>query len=219
MVAGKGVPVILIHGWANSAQEWRFNIEYLSQFHQVYALDMVGYGQSDKPDVEYKISYFVNFLNNFMKSVGLEHTSLIGHSLGGGIASNFTISFPKKVDKLVLVDAPAIEKKVTLWARIVALLTIWKALKGQKAYSYLVKHVKNLGEEQMTFLEMLSKIASPTLILWGEKDRYLPLSNAYRVHKLIKNSKLHIFKGCGHTPQRERVEEFNKVVSEFLTQG
>jgi 4,5:9,10-diseco-3-hydroxy-5,9,17-trioxoandrosta-1(10),2-diene-4-oate hydrolase len=214
--AGRNSPVILLHGWANDAQEWKFNMESLSQFHQVYVPDMVGYGQSDKPEAEYKISFFVNFLNNFMKALKLEHTSLIGHSLGGGIALDFAVSFPSKVDKLILVDGPAIEEKTTFWCKIVPLLTLWKALKEQKAYSYLVKHMKGLKKEQAAFIDMLSRVNSPTLILWGKKDRYLPLLNAYKMHELIKNSKLYIFENCGHAPQREGAEEFNKIVSDFL---
>jgi 4,5:9,10-diseco-3-hydroxy-5,9,17-trioxoandrosta-1(10),2-diene-4-oate hydrolase len=216
LAGGDGQPVVLVHGWVDDAQGWKLNLKALSQSHRVYALDMIGYGQSDKPDAEYNIGYFVNFLINFMKVLRLEHTILAGHSLGGGIAVKFATLFPDRVDKLILVDGPAIEKKTTFWCKIVPLLTLWKAFRGQKAYLYLVRHMNDLKEEQATFRGMLSKVASPTLIIWGKKDRYLPLSNAYKMHELIKNSKLYIFENCGHASQREGAEEFNKLVSDFL---
>jgi pimeloyl-ACP methyl ester carboxylesterase len=101
-----GSPVILLHGGGidSACISWGAAIGPLSARHQVFAPDLPGYGESDRPPIEYTMDYYVHFLEHFMDAAHLERASLVGLSLGGGIALNFTLSYQSRVDRLVLVD-------------------------------------------------------------------------------------------------------------------
>ncbi len=123
-VAGEsGSPVILLHGGGldSAIISWRASIGPLSAHQRVFAPDLPGYGQSDKPAVEYTMDYYVSFLAHFMDALHLDKASLIGLSLGGGIALSFTLRFPSRVEKLVLVDSYGMQSRVA-WHKLSYLL-------------------------------------------------------------------------------------------------
>ncbi len=103
-VKGEGKPLILIHGYGAGMWVWEKQIEILSQFYRVYALDVIGYGFSDRPKIAYTPEAYIHFLRDFMDGVGIEKATLIGNSMGGGIAWAAAIFFPERVDRLVLID-------------------------------------------------------------------------------------------------------------------
>ncbi|MBO0992979.1 alpha/beta fold hydrolase [Bacillus sp. SD088] len=89
----KGTPVILLHGaGVDSANiSWKEVIGPLSKSHLVFAPDLPGYGASEKPDIKYSLSFYIDFLKQLMNTLNLEQASLIGLSLGGGISLGFTL--------------------------------------------------------------------------------------------------------------------------------
>ena len=97
-----GSDVILIHGLGGYLEHWTENIEPLADHHRVYALDLVGFGRSDKPEAAYSMPFFARFVRDFMDGQGIERATLAGNSLGGSIALQFAIDFPERVEKLVL---------------------------------------------------------------------------------------------------------------------
>lgn len=103
--------VLLIHGLGGSAESWIHNIDVLAKHFHVFAPDLVGFGKSDKPKIKYDMKTFTNFINRFMNSVGIKKANIIGSSMGGQIAAEFTISYPTKVEKLVLVGPAGIPPK------------------------------------------------------------------------------------------------------------
>jgi len=102
---GNGAPLILIHGLADNVEIWDSVIPPLSAKLRVIAFDQIGFGQSDKPLLNYRVSTFVDFLDGFMKELKIERASLVGNSLGGWIATAFALAHPERVDRLVLCDA------------------------------------------------------------------------------------------------------------------
>jgi pimeloyl-ACP methyl ester carboxylesterase len=103
---GRGMPLVLVHGLGSSAGvEFYYNLEALAASHCVYAVDLPGFGRSDKPSLDYTIDFFVKVLRDFMDAQGLERVALMGVSLGGRIAVGFALEFPKRVGRLILVDA------------------------------------------------------------------------------------------------------------------
>lgn len=102
-----GSPVVLLHGGGvdSALISWSEILPGLAAQHRVIAPDLPGYGQSDKPWVEYSMAYYLDFLRRFLDALQLEKVSLAGLSLGGGIALGFTLDFPERVEKLVLVDS------------------------------------------------------------------------------------------------------------------
>src|SRR6185436_5517037 len=103
--AGSGPVVILLHGLGGSTANWAPTIAPLAMKYRVLVPDQIGFGKSDKPMLNYRVSTLVDFLDGFYKQVGVQKASLVGNSLGGFTAAAFAIAHPDKVDKLVLVDA------------------------------------------------------------------------------------------------------------------
>src|SRR6202021_4337093 len=99
---GQGPKVILLHGLGGSKEFWLANIGALAAKYHVYALDQIGFGQSDKPLLDYKIATFTDFLQGFMQVEKIAKATVVGNSFGGWIAIDFAVQHPEMVDKLVL---------------------------------------------------------------------------------------------------------------------
>ena len=102
--SGSGTTVILLHGLGGESGNWAATTPALASKFHVYALDQIGFGQSDKPLINYRVATLVEFLNAFCKKVGIDKASVVGNSLGGWTAAAFTLAYPDKVDRLVLVN-------------------------------------------------------------------------------------------------------------------
>jgi pimeloyl-ACP methyl ester carboxylesterase len=103
-VKGEGKPLVLIHGYGAGMWVWEKQIEALSQLFRVYVLDVIGHGFSDRPEIPYTPEAYVHFLKDFMDGVGIERATLIGNSMGGGMAWAMAIFYPERVDRLILID-------------------------------------------------------------------------------------------------------------------
>lgn len=103
-VKGDGEPLILIHGYGAGMWVWEKQIDILSQCFRVYAVDVIGHGFSDRPKIPYTSETYIHFLRDFMAGVGIEKATLIGNSMGGGIAWAMAVFFPERVDRLILID-------------------------------------------------------------------------------------------------------------------
>jgi pimeloyl-ACP methyl ester carboxylesterase len=121
-----GPPVILIHGLGGGAGDWGQTILALASKYHVYAPDNVGFGQSDKPIVNYRVATLVEFIDQFYQKLGIEKATVVGHSFGGWIAAAFAIAHPQRVDKLALVSAAGYSS--TGWARRETLKELYPAL-------------------------------------------------------------------------------------------
>src|SRR5262249_42808830 len=102
--AGSGSPIVLLHGLGGDSSRWAPNIPELSKDFHVFALDQVGFGQSDKPLANYNTAMLAEFLADFLKGVNVSKASLVGNSMGAGVALYAAVHYPQVVDRLVLVD-------------------------------------------------------------------------------------------------------------------
>lgn len=107
LTTGSGPTVILLHGGIidAAALSWAQTIGPLGETHRVIAPDMVGYGESDKPEVDYSTTFHIDILDGFMDALDVNATSIVGLSLGGAVALGYTLRRPDLVNKLVLVDS------------------------------------------------------------------------------------------------------------------
>jgi pimeloyl-ACP methyl ester carboxylesterase len=107
-------PVLLLHGggYDSASLSYKQSIGPISQYHRVFAPDWPGYGESDKPKMSYTTEYYVDFLSQLMDALGLEKASLVGISMGGAISLGFSLRWPQRVEKLVLVDSHGLGKEV-----------------------------------------------------------------------------------------------------------
>ncbi len=111
---GQGTPVILIHGFGGSMWQWEYQYHPLAQSHRVIIPDLIGSGLSDKPETVYSPEHLVQFFRDFMESLEIEHATLIGNSMGAGLAMAMALDHPESVDRLVLISGfpPQVEASV-----------------------------------------------------------------------------------------------------------
>ncbi len=103
MDVGTGPPVILIHGFGGSMWQWEHQQHALAEHFRVLTLDLPGSGLSDKPDIEYRPDQMLGFLVGFMDALEIPHATLVGNSMGAGLAIAMTLEHPTRVAKLVLI--------------------------------------------------------------------------------------------------------------------
>jgi pimeloyl-ACP methyl ester carboxylesterase len=104
-IAGRGPAVVLIHGVAGRAEQWDQTAELLAETHTVVAPDLLGHGGSAKPRGDYSLGAHASGIRDLIVGLDLNRASLVGHSLGGGIAMQFAYQFPERCERLVLVSS------------------------------------------------------------------------------------------------------------------
>jgi 4,5:9,10-diseco-3-hydroxy-5,9,17-trioxoandrosta-1(10),2-diene-4-oate hydrolase len=252
-VQGEGSPIILIHGFLDSLQTWQHNVEILAQNHRVYALDVLGFGCSDRVrDPIYTLKQQAAVLFEFFESQNIQKADIVGHSMGGALALQFAYDFPASVHKLVLI-APAtflynrfprnglktIPRPVTrgvlgIYERIQAdrsnplqfaygdperitqdqirIRNQMMRVRGQ--HDALISMSKSKREANVP--QELDRVAVPTLIIWGRKDRVVPAAHANRHAKAMPNARLEWVETAGHLPHEEESDTVNQLMTSFL---
>jgi len=112
--AGEGSPVLLIHGITGSCRQWERAIPILARAHEVIAPDLLGHGESAKPRGDYSLGAFASGIRDLMVALGHDRATVVGHSLGGGIAMQFAYQFPERCERLVLVSSGGLGAEVSL---------------------------------------------------------------------------------------------------------
>jgi pimeloyl-ACP methyl ester carboxylesterase len=152
-VKGEGNPLVLIHGYGAGIWVWEKQIEVLSQGYRVYALDLIGHGFSDRPKIPYTPETYIYCLKDFMDGVGIEKATLIGNSMGGGVAWAMAILFPERVDRLILIDCvpPDVLDQVKNES-----FRMLRVIKDIPFLPYLVLAVRNKSSIRQILLECIS---------------------------------------------------------------
>ena len=119
--AGEGPLLLLIHGIAGTRESWRAVIERLAREHTVLAPDLPGHGTSAAGCGDYSLGAFASTLRDLVLTLGHQRATLVGHSLGGGVAMQFSYQFPELTERLVLVSSGGLGKEVSLLLRAAAL--------------------------------------------------------------------------------------------------
>lgn len=120
-VAGSGPAILLIHGIGDNSTTWSTVQSKLAQRFTVIAPDLLGHGQSDKPRADYSVAAYANGMRDLLSVLDIERVTVVGHSLGGGVAMQFAYQFPQLVDRLILVGAGGVTKDVNVALRIASL--------------------------------------------------------------------------------------------------
>jgi pimeloyl-ACP methyl ester carboxylesterase len=110
--AGEGPVVLLIHGITGSSAQWEPVIQLLAERHTVIAPDLLGHGQSAKPRGDYSLGAYAVSLRDLLIALGHRRATVVGHSLGGGVAMQFAYEYPVFSERLVLVDSGGLGREV-----------------------------------------------------------------------------------------------------------
>ena len=244
------IPILFLHGFGASLQTWDTWAQALSEDYRVISVDLPGFGLTgEDPSGIYTDQRSVEVLEAFLKELKIAKVVLVGNSMGGKFAWQFTARYPNQVSKLVLISpdgyaSPGIEygKK----ANVPAIADLYRyffsktflAMNLEPAYAdpntlndalvnryydlMLAPGVRGaiLARMQQTVLQdpvpSLSSIQVPTLLIWGEKDAFIPISNSNDYLKVMPNAKRVSLSNIGHLPQEEQPSIGLQVLKEFL---
>jgi len=236
--------LVLIHGLGASAERWDQVIPLFADEFRVVVPDLIGFGYSDKPLVDYTTEFFSEFLEKFLIAAGIKQPNLIGSSLGGQIIAEYATSHSQEIQKLVLVAPSGVMKKSTpaLDAYIMAALYP-NEQSAKNAFELMEGSGKNVNEKivngfvermrlpnaKLAFMSTLlgiknselvmsklKTISVPTLIIWGSNDPVIPIQNADSFVSTIQDCRFFRMDGCGHTPFVQNPYLFASKVLEFL---
>jgi pimeloyl-ACP methyl ester carboxylesterase len=255
---GKGPPLLLIHGFGASTFTWRFVAPELAKDHRVIAVDLKGFGQSDKPfDGRYSVYDQAELLVQLIEDKDLRDLTLVGHSFGGGVALLLALEADQRLDgritRLVLLDSIAYPQNIPVFFRLldvplvsqlgvrmvpplvqtrVALQIAYfddskidpeevelyaaplKTAAGKHAIIHSARQI--VPEDIAELSERYKTIELPTLILWCDHDRIVPLEVGIKLRRTLPNSTLRLVEDCGHMPQEEQPASTLALIKGFI---
>jgi pimeloyl-ACP methyl ester carboxylesterase len=117
-ISGSGPALLLLHGLACDSSTWADVMPSLSEHFTVIAPDLLGHGESDKPNADYSLGGFANGMRDLLTILGIDKVTVVGHSLGGGVAMQFAYQFPDRTERVVLVSTGGLGKEVSPLIRL-----------------------------------------------------------------------------------------------------
>jgi pimeloyl-ACP methyl ester carboxylesterase len=253
-------PVLLfVHGAAGSSATWKAVMQVLASRYTVIAPDLPGHGDSDKPRVDYSLGAHANVLRDLMIALRIERATIVGQSLGGGVAMQLAYQHPQRCERLVLVSSGGLGPEVSWMLRALTLpgaeylMPVLFPKVARVAGNAVGRRLARLGirvprleqewhayvsltepENRQSFIRTLRAVVDPrgqavsahdrlylasrlpTLIVWGARDRIIPVAHASAAHEAIPGSRLMIFDNSGHFPHTEEPEHFVEVLEDFV---
>jgi pimeloyl-ACP methyl ester carboxylesterase len=120
-IAGSGPALLLLHGIGDSSRCWSPLMPRLARDYTVIAPDLLGHGASDKPRADYSVAAYANGMRDLISLLDLERVTVVGHSLGGGVAMQFAYQFPERTERLVLVSSGGVSREINPALRALSL--------------------------------------------------------------------------------------------------
>jgi pimeloyl-ACP methyl ester carboxylesterase len=236
---GSGEPLVLVHGLGGRALDFAPLMPSLARQHRIFALDLLGYGASDRPDVDYSVTLETGILRQFLDSQGLTQADLAGWSMGGWIAMQFAVQSPERIRRLVLLDsagmkftpaydlrllAPhtmadmqALEKLLTPHPERTPAFIMRDFLRQLRAEDWVIQRtVANMMTGRELMNGKLAGVTMPVLIVWGRQDVLTPLSLAGEMRREMPQSVLAVLHSCGHVAPIECHDRVLPEIQRFL---
>ena len=217
---GAGQSIIFLHGFGAGSFVWKRLMTVLPDDLDVYLIDLLGHGKSEKPHLAYTVSLQVDVLSQFIRANKLEHAVLFGHSFGGWIASKY-VAAGGKAKAIVLEDSAGIAEN-------------HDAVKSSGSYDdfkdemfkrameiagndeYVIRSSIENSEGELLSPDEFSRITLPTMIIWGKEDNIVPVDYATGISNAIKNSRLEIIEGAEHNPHYSKPDVVTKLLLDFI---
>jgi pimeloyl-ACP methyl ester carboxylesterase len=239
-VGGHGTPVLLIHGLGARSEDWTPQMPaYAKSSFRVYAIDLLGCGRTDRPDIAYTIGEQVELIQGFLTSVHLGKTDVVGWSMGGWVALEFALQHPERVNRLVAMDSAGLKFKTELTQDVLEPNTVPQlkhlesVLMARKYYipgfvqrdllrtmkrnrTVVHRTLESLLREEGDFTGRLGQLQMPVLLVWGQQDELLPPSVGLQMHDAIPQSVLELYAGCGHMGPATCADRMVPRVIDFL---
>lgn len=239
MVGGEGPPLLLIHGLASRGEDYAPIMPALAKHHRLYVPDLLGFGKSDRPDIEYSVAEEAETIRGYVDAKGIAQCDVMAASMGGWIALKFAAEHPERVRRLVLVDSAGFPFATTMTEstftphnvadlrNLLALQTdrvSWlpgfiarDLLRHNREHAWILRramHSMLTGRDAME--GHVATITMPTLLAWGAKDRIVPLAIGQRMQRELPNARLVVYRECGHLAIVECRAQLLPEVERFL---
>ncbi len=252
--------VVLIHGMVNSSRHWQAVAEGLAQDHKVIAPDLIGHGDSATPRGDYSLGAHAAAIRDLLSALGVRRATIVGHSLGGGVAMQFFWQFPDQVERLVLISSGGLGPNVSPLLRLAALPGASPALalaarpRVLRGIAALARELDGRGWDKAVYLDAIARALRPlqgegsrraflqtlrgvidfrgqrvsavdrlyllgpipSLIVWGERDRTIPLEHGRAAHTAIPNSRFETLPRAAHFPHLEDPDGLTALLRDFL---
>ena len=204
-------------------------MEEFSEQHRTYALDLWGFGDSDKSTDRHGVEKYVNLLRDFMDELGVTRAALVGHSLGATVAVKFAIANPDRVTRLMLVSLPVMGKAINRRLFTVGSPSRLGRLLGGR---WPVNHEEVLMEAEkasesvialtvqacaeLDLRENLRQIEVPLLAVYGEKDNLVDPTQAKLLEDTASNIRSMTLPESRHFPMLDEASKFHRLLRDFL---
>ncbi len=257
---GEGPDVVLIHGMINSSRHWEQVARRLAQSYRVIAPDLIGHGDAATPRGDYSLGAHAASIRDLLATIGVERATIVGHSLGGGVAMQFFYQFPQRTERLGLISSGGLGHTVSPLLRAAALpgsATLLRLAtrprvvgglagagaklrqRGNGTGVYLQAVARALGPLQedgsrRAFLQTLRSVIDvegqkvsardrlyllgemPTLVVWGERDRTIPVEHGREAAAEIPNCRFVTLPRAAHFPNLEDPEGLAAALWDWL---
>jgi len=255
-----GPVVVLLHGIAGCGHTWDAVIDDVATKARVIAPDLLGHGESAKPRGDYSLGAYASGLRDLVAALGHDAATIVGHSLGGGVAMQFAYQFPERCERLVLVDSGGLGREVTPVLRaatlpgaevVLPLIAHRKVLDAARAIGRVTSRLPlparpaltEIGRGYASLVDTQARAAFvhtarsvidiagqrvdasdrlylatelPTLVVWGGRDSFIPVTHAARFAELVPTARVEVFERAGHFPHVDEPHRFTRVLLDFL---
>ena len=223
---GKGEDIVLLHGWGQNIEMMKPLGDNLSSTNRITIIDLPGFGLSDEPDTAYTIFDYTEVVHELLSSLKIDNPIIMGHSFGGRIGIVYASKYPVK--KMVLFGSPCVRHEYKSFKQ-----SFYKTIKKIKILKPLANYMKNhtgstdyknaslimkdiLVKTVNQDLSMYAKkVKCSTLLIWGENDEAVPVSEARELDELLADSALIILPGT-HYCYLENLNQIINILYNFI---
>lgn len=236
-IEGEGDAVVLLHGWGCDKSIWKSSIEVLSSNFCVVAVDFAGFGSSQEPDSVWGVEEYTSSVEALLRELGILSPILVGHSFGGRVSILYASR--NDVKRVVLTDAAGVKprRSFTYYRKVYTYKLLKRALPlligDKKAQMLLDQRRAKSGSSDYNratpmmrailskcvnedLCGVMPKIKAPTLLFWGDKDTATPITDAYKMERLIPDAGIVVAEGAGHFAFLEQAELWCGALKSFL---
>ncbi len=237
---GEGPPLVFVHGLGAESLNWvPAMLDLRSQFH-VYAIDLLGHGDSQKPDIAYSIEQQSEMLRQFLATQNIQSADVVGVSMGGWIALKLAAEHPDVVNRLVVADAAGLKFQTNITVKnflpatpgeFSAFMTMLTPRHYYVPYPLRRDFLHQVAEHAwvtrrifasfLTYQDVLDgklqDVKAPALVIWGQQEKLIPLSVGEEMHQQLANSSLLVCSDSGHLAVYECWNQIEPEVATFLS--
>ncbi|HEY4901721.1 MAG TPA: alpha/beta hydrolase [Terriglobales bacterium] len=237
---GEGPPLVFVHGLGAESLNWvQAMLDLRGQFH-VYAIDLLGHGDTEKPDIAYSIEQQSEMLRQFLVTQNIKSADLVGVSMGGWVSLKLATEHPEVVNRLVVADSAGLKFQTSItvknflpatpeeFAAFMAMLTprhYYVPYPVERDFLHQVAEnawiTRRIFDSFLTYQDVLDGklegIKSPVLVIWGKEENLIPMSVGEQMKRQLPNSSLLICADSGHLAIYECWNKLEPDVAAFLT--